>query len=93
MKMDDTFIQKANLLKCCVYTLLALADSSPTTDYGDGAVVQCSQKFSGKNPHHKLILLNGQWRWLNQKDAVAEQKDLLRKSGGLYSHVLGRDRE
>lgn len=90
MKIDDTHVSQGNVLQCCVFTLLDLADSNPRADYGDGATVTC--KFSGKNPNHKLILFNGIWRWANPKDATAEQRDKLRKEGQLYDHIRGRNR-
>lgn len=90
MLLDDTLFGQGDLLKCCVYTLLDLADSDPTRDYGDGAVVLC--KYSGHNSAHRMILLNGQWRWTNPRAAYEEERDKLRKKGGLFSRVLGRSR-
>lgn len=91
MKLDDTFITTGNVLRCCAETLLDLADSDPSADYGDGATVVC--KFSGRNISHKLILLHGTWRWLDPVTAAAEERDKLRKAGLLYDHIRGRNRD
>lgn len=88
MTLDDTYITSGNLLTCCVYTLMDLADANPYMEVSNGMEVKC--KRSGNNYAHKMVLLNGVWRWINPAEAEAQERDKLRKKGGLIDLVTGR---
>lgn len=66
MKMDDTRVNPAGLMRCCIATLMNLAEDSPAKEYGDGAVVQC--RYTPAKAH-QMFLVNGIWRWLNPTEA------------------------
>lgn len=77
MQFDNTYIARQNLLQCCAYTLLQIGDDNPNWEVGNGTEVMCRK--SGNNYSHKMILLNGTWRWVNPATVVGEQSDLLKK--------------
>jgi hypothetical protein len=90
LTLDDTYITSGNLLTCCVYTLMDLADHNPYMEVQDGMEVQCRR--SG-NRAHKMVLLNGVWRWINPAEAEAQERDKLRQKGGLFDRIRGRHRD
>lgn len=90
MTLDDTFITSGNLLTCCVYTLLDLADNNPYMEVKDGMEVSC--KYSKNNRAHKMVLLNRVWRWINPAEAEAQERDKLAKKGGLFDRIRGSNR-
>lgn len=89
LTLDDTFITGGNLLTCCVFTLMDMADANPYMEVKDGMEVNCRRSA---NRAHKMVLMNGVWRWLNPAEAEAQERDKQAKKGGLFSHVLGRNR-
>ena len=88
MKFDDTMISKQNLLQCCVFTLLQIGDDNPNWEVGNGTEVHCRK--SGMNYDHKMLLLNGTWRWVNPATVIGEEKERLRKVGRLDRNRRGR---
>lgn len=89
MTLDDTFITSGNLLTCCVFTLMDMADANPYMEVKDGMEVRCRR--SG-NRAHNMVLLNGVWRWVNPAEAEAQERDKLAQKGGLIDRIRGRSR-
>lgn len=87
LTLDDTFITSGNLLTCCVYTLMDMADANPYMEVKDGMEVNCRRS---SNRAHKMVLLNNVWRWVNPVEAEAQERDKLREKGGLLDRVRGR---
>lgn len=86
LTLDDTFITSGNLLTCCVYTLMDMADANPYMEVKDGMEVQCRRS---QNRAHKMVLMNGVWRWINPAEAEAQERDKLDRKGGLRDFVRG----
>lgn len=89
LTLDDTYITSGNLLTCCVYTLMDLADADPYAEVADGMEVACRR--SG-NRAHRMVLLRGVWRWVNPAEAEAQERDRLDRKGSLYDRIRGRHR-
>lgn len=66
MKIDDTVISRSSIHRCCVITIMALAEQNPNLDVGDGKVVQCAITRSSA---HRLMLFRGAWVYLNPIEA------------------------
>lgn len=66
MKIEETRINQAGLMRCCIQTLCEL---DPQKSYSEGQVVQCAydQHLLDEAPH-QMILLCGVWRWHKCKD-------------------------
>lgn len=56
MKLSDTKINQAGLMRCCLDTIETLPDD----DYPDGAVVGCKHESAG---NAQIVLRRGVWRW------------------------------
>lgn len=89
LTLDDTFITGGNLLTCCVFTLMDMADADPYMEVKDGMEVACRR--SG-NRAHRMVLLNNVWRWMNPVEPEAQEREKLDKKGGLYDPISGRHR-
>jgi hypothetical protein len=87
LTLDDTFVTSGNLLMCCVYTLMDMADANPYMEVKDGMEVKCRR--SG-NRAHNMVLLNRVWRWVDPVEAEMQERDKLSQKGGLRDRVRGR---
>lgn len=89
LTLDDTFITGGNLLTCCVFTLMDMADADPYMEVKDGMEVACRRSGSKA---HRMVLLNSVWRWIDPAEAEAQERDKLDQKGGLYDRIAGRHR-
>jgi len=87
MKMDNTFIARGGLLRCCAYSLLQLADDAPQLDWPIGAIVKCR---SGRSSHQMMLRPNKAWVYTDPNLVEQEEREELRSKGGLIDHVGGR---
>ncbi|HSE44009.1 MAG TPA: hypothetical protein VLA89_01635 [Gemmatimonadales bacterium] len=89
LTIDDTFITSGNLLTCCVFTLMDLADNNPYLEVRDGMEVACRRSGSKA---HRMVLFNRVWRWIDPVEAEMQERDKLDKKGGLWDAIRGRNR-